>query len=147
MPAVLDVLLALWIKSIRRHDMDVGIVLGYGRKSSEVVHVFVRLDERRDLVVGQHGVDAFALEAFIHPGIIPAAVEEIFGGLSFEVLDFDQAGVASCVVRIDTVFSGNGPGFIDPVEQKVRSCRMARRIGHWKKFCLRSTRRIQRDEI
>ena len=65
------------------------IILGYGRKSPEVVHVFVRLDERRDLVVGQHGVDAFALEAFIHPSIIPAAVEEIFGGLSFEVLDFD----------------------------------------------------------
>ena len=48
-------------------DSDVGAVFGDDREAEIVVHVLMRGDKGSYLTVGEHFVDAFALEALIHP--------------------------------------------------------------------------------
>ena len=78
------------------------------------------LDEGVDLVVGKHNVDALALEARVHPVVIPPGIEQVTGCLAFHALDLDEAGVAARVVGMDAVFLGDGPRLVDLVRQEVR---------------------------
>lgn len=55
------------------------------------------LDEGVDLVVGKHDVDALALEARVHPVVIPPGIEQVTGCLAFHALDLDEAGVAAAL--------------------------------------------------
>ena len=77
------------------------------------------LDEGVDLVVGKHDVDALALEARVHPVVIPPGIEQVTGCLAFHALDLDEAGVAARVVGMDAVFLGDGPRLVDLVRQEV----------------------------
>lgn len=70
------------------------------------------LDEGVDLVVGKHDVDALALEARVHPVVIPPGIEQVTGCLAFHALDLDEAGVAARVVGMDAVFLGDGPRLV-----------------------------------
>ena len=71
------------------------------------------LDEGVDLVVGKHDVDALALEARVHPVVIPPGIEQVTGCLAFHALDLDEAGVAARVVGMFTQFPSDFPSFFE----------------------------------
>ena len=119
MPAGLQVFLARRVEGVGRVDVDVGIVLGDHGEAPVVVHVLMGLDEGVDLVVGKHDVDALALEARVHPVVIPPGIEQVTGCLAFHALDLDEAGVAARVVGMDAVFLGDGPRRVDLVRHEV----------------------------
>ena len=110
---ILEVLLALRIEGVRRVHVDVGGILGHHGEGPVVIHVFVRLNESGNFAVGEHVVYAFALEAFLHPVVVPAAVEQILGLGAVHGLDFHEAGKSARVVGVHGVFLGDGPGFVE----------------------------------
>ena len=101
-------------------DSDVGAVFGDDREAEIVVHVLMRGDKGSYLTVGEHFVDAFALEALIHPHVVPAAVKQVLRFLAVQSFDFNEAGVAACVVGMLTQFTSDFPSFFQ-IFRKVRS--------------------------
>lgn len=70
--------------------------------------------------VGEHFVDAFALEALIHPHVVPAAVKQVLRFLACPELRFQRGRVAACVVGMLTQFTSDFPSFFQ-IFRKVRS--------------------------
>ena len=101
-------------------DSDVGAVFGDDREAEIVVHVLMRGDKGSYLTVGEHFVDAFALEALIHPHVVPAAVKQVLRFLAVQSFDFNETGVAACVVGMLTQFTSDFPSFFQ-IFRKVRS--------------------------
>ena len=91
MAAVFKILLAVGVEGVGRVDVDIRIVLGYGGQAKVVVHVLVRLDHGGNFIVCQHGVDAFALVAGVHPQVIPAGVKKVFCHLAVHGFNFNKA--------------------------------------------------------
>ena len=89
MATIFEVLLASRVESAGCVHMYIGIVFGHCRKSPVVIHMLVGLDEGSYFIIGEHLVDAFTLEAFFHPHIIPTTVKEVFGDVTIQIFNFN----------------------------------------------------------